>query len=265
MTGDRQLLERARAGDASALDDLLHRYEKPVFRFGLRMCGSEEDAKDVLQETLVAAFKGLPEFRGDAELSTWLFQIARSFCVKARRKPAGAPAQLAPLDAPEARGVASELAGPDAKAHAREIGDVLQAAIRALPDDWREVVVLKDVEGLSAEEMAKVLGEDVAAVKSRLHRARLQLRENLDTLLGADDPANAPCPELASELAGFAAQEIDQAACVRIEAHLRRCPRCRAACDSLQRTVSLCRRIPGDEVPAAVRTAVRHALAAALR
>lgn len=261
MNGDRQLLQRARAGDPAAVDELLHRYEKPVFRFGLRMCGSEEDAKDVLQETLVAAFKNLPEFRGDAELSTWLFQIARSFCIKARRKPE----PQASLEAKEARQAASPVAGPDAKAHAREIGDVLQAAIRALPDDWREVVVLKDVEGLSAEEIAKVLGEDVAAVKSRLHRARLQLRENLNTLLGAEDPSSAPCPELAAELAGYAAQEIDQATCVRIEEHLRRCPRCRAACDTLQRTVSLCRRIPGDEVPAAVRTAVRHALAAALR
>ena len=86
---DVELLRAAQTGDEAALDELLARHEKQVFRFGLRMCGSEEDARDVLQETLVAAFQGLPNFRGDADISTWLYQIARSFCSKARRRRAG--------------------------------------------------------------------------------------------------------------------------------------------------------------------------------
>ncbi|MFL5432949.1 MAG: RNA polymerase sigma factor, partial [Myxococcales bacterium] len=80
------LLSAAKMGDAAALDEILERHEKQVFRFGLRMCGSEEDAREVLQDTLLAAFEGLRDFRGDAQLSTWLFQIARSFCVKRRRR-----------------------------------------------------------------------------------------------------------------------------------------------------------------------------------
>ncbi len=244
------------------MDEVLARHEKQVFRFGLRMCGSEEDARDVLQETLIAAFRGLPEFRGEADLSTWLYQIARSFCIKARRRQVGEPAETVPLDAPEAQSVQGEAPVADAQVHAREIGDVLQAAILSLPISHREVIVLKDVEGLSAEEVARVLHEDVAAVKSRLHRARAGLRQAVVTLLEPEGWAQAtePCPELSDELSSYAAGDIDQATCAQIEAHLAHCARCSGACEMLQRTVSLCRRIPGDSVPPAVRAAVRAAL-----
>jgi RNA polymerase sigma-70 factor, ECF subfamily len=256
---DRELLEAARLGDAGAIEQLLERHEKSIYRFGLRMCGSESDAKDVLQETLFAAFKGLPEFRGDAEISTWLYQLARSFCTKSRRLRVGEPASTASLDQPAARSAASSDPLPDARAHAREIGQALQAALLGLSDRHREVVVLKDVEGLSAEEIAQVLGEDLGAVKSRLHRARLELRSSLGVLLG-DVGARTPCPELAETLSAYVSQDIDQAACTQIEAHLASCPGCRGACEDLQSAVSLCRRIPGDVVPEAVRKAVRRAL-----
>ncbi|MBS2028126.1 MAG: sigma-70 family RNA polymerase sigma factor [Deltaproteobacteria bacterium] len=258
---DDELLEKARHGDGAALDALLARHERQIFRFGLRMCGSEEDAREVLQETLMAAFKNLPGFRGEADLSTWLYQLARSFCIKSRRKRVGEPATHEALEGDAMSALASEAPSPDAQAHARELGDVLQAAIRALPDDYREIVILKDVEGLSADEAAKVLDEDVAAVKSRLHRARMQLRHNLATLLGSAEAAGVePCPELAEQLSRYVAHEIDQAACVALEKHLATCDRCAGACESLQRTVSLCRQIPGDAVPAPVRSAVRQAL-----
>ncbi|MHB8879533.1 MAG: sigma-70 family RNA polymerase sigma factor [Myxococcaceae bacterium] len=259
---DLELLTSARKGDPAAIDELLAKHERQVYRFGLRMCGSEEDARDVLQETLIAAFKALPEFRGEAALSTWLYQIARSYCIKARRRGVGEPAETVPLDGPEVRAVSTDAAGPDARAHAKEIGGVLQAAIQVLPSIHREALVLRDVEGLSAEEAAKVLGIEVGALKSRLHRARSELREHVTSLLGSAHPLEgpSPCPELAQELSAYAGEELDQATCARIEEHLARCPRCTAACDTLKRTVSLCRQIPGDEVPAAVRRAVRQAL-----
>ena len=211
------------------------------------------------RRTLLAAFKALPEFRGDAKLSTWLFQIARSFCVKTRRRHVGEPSAMASLEAPGVREASSEEPSPESKLHAREIGEALSAALLGLPEGYREVVVFKDVEGLSAEEIAKVLGEDVGAVKSRLHRARLELRQSLTALLG-DGEARAPCPELTESLAAYVSHDIDQAACATIEAHLATCPNCSAACAELQRTVSLCQRIPGDAVPAAVQRAVRRAL-----
>lgn len=263
---DGELIEAARSGDSKATEELLARHEKQVYRFGLRMCGSEEDAKEVLQETLLAAFRGLHSFRGDAALSTWLFQVARTHCMRLRRRRAGAPEEFQPLDSPAATHVATAEAAPDMASQARQLGEVLQAAILALPEAQREVLILRDVEGLTAEEAAQVVGIDIAALKSRLHRARLQLREHLSTLLGEGAEGQVQgCPELAQELSAFAAQEVDQATCVRLEDHLSRCPRCAEACESLKRTVSLCRRIPGDEVPAPVRTAVRQALSRAVR
>lgn len=258
---DDQLLQRARTGDRAAIEELLERHEAQIYRFGLRMCGDEESAKEVLQETLLAAFRHLPGFRQDAALSTWLYQIARSFCIKERRHDRPTTS----LD-DHAQGLADEREGPDRQTHARQIGAALASAISALPTQAREVLVLRDVEGLSAEEAAKVVGIEVGALKSRLHRARLDMREHLIALLGEADSVSGapPCPELQGRLSEYTASDIDQATCAAIEAHLQECPRCKTACDSLRRSVSLCRQIPGDSVPKAVRAAVRHALHEAL-
>ena len=119
------------------------------------------------------------------------------------------------------------------------------------------MLVLRDVEGLSAQEAADVVGIEVGALKSRLHRARMALREKLAGIV-ATGPE--PCAELAQELTAYAASEIDQATCVKIEQHLATCPRCTGACNALKRTVSMCKSIPGDAVPAPVRAAVRGAI-----
>ncbi len=256
---DAELLEKVKAGDTAALEKLLARHEQRIYRFGLRMCGHEEDARDVLQETLLSAWKNLPQFRGDAQLSTWLYQVARSYCIKQRRRREGEPAQHESLETQELERAPAETSPEDARAHAREVGGLIQAAIATLPSDYREALVLRDVEGLSAEEAAGVVGIEVGALKSRLHRARLALKQQLGAALD-ETPDAVPCPELSQELAAYAASEIDQAACESIERHLASCARCTAACESLKRTVSLCRAIPGGEVPAPVRTAVRAAL-----
>lgn len=261
---EHQLLEAARNGSTRAIEELLAQHEKQVYRFGLRMCGSEEDAMEVLQETLLAAFHGLRSFRGDASLSTWLYQVARSQCMRLRRHPGAAAGQHGPLDA-EAHEVATEEEGPDVVTQARQMGEVLQAAILGLPEDYREALILRDVEGLSAAEAASVVGIGERALKSRLHRARMQLRGHLATLLGEDASSAEGCPAIAEEFAREAQQEVDQATCIRIDAHLETCPQCASACESLKRSVSLCRRIPGEEVPLPVRTAVRQALSRAMR
>jgi RNA polymerase sigma-70 factor (ECF subfamily) len=253
---DQELLERSRRGDRDAVEQLLERHEAQIYRFGLRMCGDEDAAREVLQETLIAAFRHLPSFRGDAALSTWLYQIARSFCIKERRHER-------PTES-----LSDELADPtrppDERAHAAEIGAALAAGIASLPREQREVLVLRDVEGLSAEEAARIVGIEVGALKSRLHRARLELRNRLAAVVGDRESIGGPppCPELAQELSAYTAADIDQATCARIEAHLARCSRCSSACTSLRRTVSLCSAIPGGEVPPAVRAAVRQALSA---
>lgn len=241
------------------MEKLLARHEPQVYRFGLRMCGNEDDAREVLQETLLATFKNLASFRGDAQLSTWLYQVARSFCVKQRRRREGEPSEHTPLEATEARTVAADVSQSDSRAHATQVGEVIQAALTTLPIEQREAIVLRDVEGLSAEEAADVVGIEVGALKSRLHRGRMELKKHLAAVL---DDANTDlgCEDLRQELSSYAASEIDQAACARIEEHLKTCSRCNAACESLKRTVSMCRSIPNGEVPAPVRTAVRRAL-----
>jgi RNA polymerase sigma-70 factor, ECF subfamily len=260
---DEELLEAARAGDEEALEALLARHEQKVFRFGLRMCGNEEDARDVLQETLLAAFRGVRQFRGDAQLSTWLYQVARSFCTKARRRGAGEPARHEPLEG-AARRVSAAASSPDDRVHAREMARVLQEALLALPESQREVVLLRDVEGLGAEDAARVVRIEVGALKSRLHRARLAMQERIAALLGGEAGHPAACPELARELLTHDEDELDQAACARLEAHVEKCPRCGPACEELKRSVSLCRTLPGGGVPAEIRGRVRTALRAAV-
>ncbi len=258
------LLASAQRGDPKAVDSLLALHQQPLYRFGLRMCGNEADARDVLQETLIAALRGLPQFRGDAELSTWLYQLARSFCLKARRRRAGEPSQFDALEGEEAPDrLVRGRAAPEQRAQARELSEAISSALLALPEKYREAVILKDVEGLSAEEAAKVVGVDLAAFKSRLHRGRGELREHLAVLLQPGRAPESPCPELAEELEAYVGAELDQAMCVQLEAHLEGCPRCAATCEGLKKSVSLCRRIPGDEVPRPVQQAVRAALLSA--
>ena len=259
---DDDLLSALRSGDDHALALLLERHAPAVYRFGVKMCREPEDAKDVVQDTLLAAARGLHEFRGGASLSTWLFTIARSFCIKKRRRRVGAPSELVSLEADDARAVATEAVPPDEAASDREIGAALDAAIGALEPMYREVLVLRDVEGLTAQEVARVLGVSVDAVKSRLHRARLAVRDRLAPLLIASEPVALPgCPDLVPILSRYLEGEIGPDQCVAMERHVARCPRCQARCDSLRSTLALCRRsAQRGSVPPEVQEAVRKAL-----
>ncbi|HEX6901395.1 MAG TPA: sigma-70 family RNA polymerase sigma factor [Thermoanaerobaculia bacterium] len=256
---DDPILTAARAGDPDALDALLRRYQPSVYRFGLRMCRDEEDAKDVLQETLFAAARALHGFRGSSSLSTWLYSIARGFCIKKRRRSKFAPKQEVPLD-----GGSPALAVPDPhrpldeELASREVERAVESAIRSLKPEWREVLLLRDVEGLTAQEVAEVLGLRVEAVKSRLHRARAAVRETLHPLLEKAAPAPSPaCPDIATHLSRYLEGEISRETCADLEAHVSACPRCQGACDALRRVLGVCRALPEPEVPAEVQRQVR--------
>jgi RNA polymerase sigma-70 factor (ECF subfamily) len=168
---DRDLLAAARQGDAAALEALLVRYQPHLYRFGLRMCGNEDDAGEVAQESLISMARSLRDFRGDAAVSSWLYTIARSFCIKKRRRGKFAPAREESLDAPgidAAHRLADPAPGPEQTTSNRELQQALTRAIDALEPAQREVLVLRDLEGLSAPEVAKILEISVDAVKSRL-------------------------------------------------------------------------------------------------
>jgi len=267
-----ELLERARAGDAGALDALIEAHQGQVFRFGMRMCRNEADAEDVLQETLLALARGIHDLRGVASISTWLYAVARSFCLKKRRRRKGAPKETEPL-ADEGGGERSEPmqpdGGPEGLAADQEIQRALDRALHRLEPSQREVLVLRDVEGLTAAEVAEILGVGVTAVKSRLHRARVALRDELAPLLDLPraplTTASAPhgCPDVLRLFSRHLEDEIDADLCARLQTHLDDCPRCRGACDSLKRSLQVCHSaavLPHAPVPPAIQARVRVAL-----
>ena len=265
---DQQLLDAARAGDRRALEALLARHQPRVYRFGLKMCRDPEDAKDVLQETLLAVARGVKDFRGASSVSTWLYTIARSFCIKKRRRSKFAPEAVESLDAREPGEEARQLADPsrpaDESLAGRQVEAALEKAIGGLDEMYREVLVLRDVEGLSAPEVAEVMGLTVEAVKSRLHRARVAVREAVAPVLGAPG-AEAPragesCPDIVQLFSQHLEGEISSTLCADMERHLSSCPSCAARCESLQRTLALCKATPLPAVPAPVQNEVRVAL-----
>jgi RNA polymerase sigma-70 factor (ECF subfamily) len=264
---DQELLTAARGGDRAAMERLLGRYQAAVYRFGRKMCGAEEDAKDVLQETLVAAARNLPEFRGGSSLSTWLYTIARSFCIKSRRTSKFAPHRVESLEAhaEAAEEVPDGGRGPEEDAAGRQLRAVLDDAIASLEPMYREVLVLRDVEGLPASEVAEILGLGVEAVKSRLHRARVAVRERVAPHLSIDAagparPATAACRDVVERFSRRLEDEIDRDACAELEAHLQGCPTCRGQCESLRTTLTLCQRAGAAPVPEDVAVSVRAAL-----
>lgn len=262
------LLERARGGDRQALEELLARHQTQVYRFGLKMCRNPEDAQDVLQDTLLAMARGVRDFRGASSISTWLYTIARSYCIKKRRRSAFAPAQTHSLDtdaAKEAAGKVDPAKGPEEALADRQVAQALEQAIGALEPKYREVLVLRDEEGLTAPEVAEVLGVSVQAVKSRLHRARLAVRESVAPLLGV--PAElaarttAPCPDVLKLFSRYLENEIGPAVCAEMERHLEGCARCQQDCDTLKRTLALCRTAGSAvTVPPSVRASVKVAI-----
>lgn len=186
---DEEAVARLRAGDRRALNALVESYQDRVYHFAARMCRDPEDARDVVQETFLAALRGVRRFRGEARLSTWLFRIAANACRKLRRRARGEPERVLSLEElppmpDELREPAPDDETPERHAAGSELRRALQAAIGALPAAYREVLLLRDVEGLSTEATAAALGLGVPAVKTRLHRARLFVRRSLAEHLG---------------------------------------------------------------------------------
>jgi RNA polymerase sigma-70 factor, ECF subfamily len=262
---DQDMLTAARAGDRRALEKLLEHHQASVYRFGLKMCREAEDAKDVLQETLFAAARTLPDFRGASSVSTWLYTIARSFCIKKRRTSKFAPERLESLDdrAAGAIAVPDTRRGPEEEVAGRQLQDVLDEAITGLDPMHREVLILRDVEGLSAAEVAEVLGLSVEAVKSRLHRARVAVREKVAPVLspGAQDVAPGPsCVDVVTMLSRKLEGEIDGNDCAALEGHVAGCASCRGRCDALRSTLALCKTAGAATVPPEVARSVRDGL-----
>jgi RNA polymerase sigma-70 factor (ECF subfamily) len=179
---DEQLLGRAGAGDADAFEVLVARHGNALYRFAARLCRTDRDAEDAVQDGLLAAWRGAATYRGEAAARTWLFQVVVHACRRRARRRSGEPERHE--DVEHAAGLADARTAPEDRTAAREVGAAIDRALAGMADDAREVLLLRDVEGLPGEEVAAALGIGLAAMKSRLHRARLELKERVEAFLG---------------------------------------------------------------------------------
>lgn len=186
---DQSLVRAAAQGRAEAFDALVLRHQDRLYGILHRLVGDAEKAMDLAQETFLKAWRGLGGFHGESTFFTWLYRIARNVVTSAARHDAARPKVRVSLDDPErdeavsGSGAAPGGCGPEQRAISAEQRVLVLDAIGRLPPDFREIVILRDMEDRSYEEIAELLEVPVGTVRSRLHRARLELKERLRRVL----------------------------------------------------------------------------------
>jgi RNA polymerase sigma-70 factor (ECF subfamily) len=183
---EQRLVARAQAGDVRAFEALVRRYERWVFTLTLRMLGDRAEAEDLAQEVFLKAYRGLAGFRGDSRFSTWLYAIASRHCLTALagRARAGGPSGRVgsrggddPRDPVER--IADQAPRADVLLERQDMAHLVQAELRKLSEDHRLILVLRDIQGLAYTDIAQMLGLELGTVRSRLHRARMDLKARL--------------------------------------------------------------------------------------
>jgi RNA polymerase sigma-70 factor (ECF subfamily) len=181
------LVTEAKAGNYAAFEELVNRYERKIYRLGLNITGNREDAEDVLQEAFLKAFEHLPEFREDSRFYTWIVRIAvNESLMKLRKRRTSREVPIDDSSDENGEVLVREFAdwkpNPEQEYARAELEGILERGVQALTAGLRTVFYLRDVEGLSTEETADLLNLSVGAVKARLFRARLRLREELSRI-----------------------------------------------------------------------------------
>ena len=205
---DVALVARVRAGDLAAYDTLVRKYERQILRIAQHITQNREDAEDVMQDAFLKAYEKLDQFQGNSKFYTWLVRIAvNESLMRLRKRRTGRMVSMDEDVKTEEGTVPRDFAdwapNPEQNYTQAELAEILKKTIQGLPQGFRVVFVLRDVDGLSTEETAETLGLSVPAVKSRLLRARLQLRERLTRYFGrkasAASPAGASTPGIGVE------------------------------------------------------------------
>ncbi len=268
------LLQR---GDDAALEQALALLQNTVFSFSMRVCGQRQDAEDTMQEVLLKSVPHLAKFDSPKALVVWLYKVAKNRCLMSRRRSKFAPSRELSLEElmPDRRELEKLSAeggiNPERFAIRSEEAGMLREAIQKLPAQYRIVLVLRDMEGLTDEDVAEITGLRAGTVRVRLHRARLFVRKELmkawnppagrnvaaTSPRGASrmEPKPARCKAMFAELSNYLDEQLDDSLCDELEKHLDRCEPCKVFLASLEATIEQCRTSPAGNAPQ--KTAVR--------
>src|SRR3974390_348027 len=240
-------IELLQGGDDAGIEQALALLQNTVFSFSMRVCGHREDAEDTMQEVLLKSVPQLPKFDSPKALLVWLYKVAKNRCLMSRRKSKFAPAHELSLD--ELMPDRNELGqlpadgkiNPEAFAIRSEQASRLREAIQKLPPPYRIVLVLRDMEGLTDDEVAEITGVRSGTVRVRLHRARLFVRKELMRTWMPREKKKAPmhadaaemlrparCKAMFAELSDYIDEQLDDSLCDELERHMTGCEPCQA-------------------------------------
>ncbi|HEY4979381.1 MAG TPA: sigma-70 family RNA polymerase sigma factor [Candidatus Acidoferrum sp.] len=268
--------------DARAMEQALELLQGTVFSFSMKVCGQREDAEDNMQEVLVKALPYLPKFESPRALLVWLYKVAKNRCLMSRRKSKFAPKQALSLD--ELMPDRQELAhlaregpvNPESLAIRSQQARRLREVIQELPSPYRIILVLRDMEGLTDEEVGDITGLKPGNVRVRLHRARLFVRQKLarsnKNAAGRKAPLPlhpasaksekrpASCKALFAQLSNYLDEELDDSLCEKLEKHFAGCEPCKAFLASLEATIERLRNTPSESMTKASAAKIRRDL-----
>ena len=276
-----QAVQLLRRGDSEALEQALALLQNTVFSFSMRVCGQRQDAEDTMQEVLLKSVPHLPKFENPKALVVWLYKVAKNRCLMNRRRSKFAPKEDLSLeelmpDRRELERLSGEIINPEAFAIRSEEAGMLRAVIQKLPARYRIVLVLRDMEGLTDEDVAEITGLRPGTVRVRLHRARLFVRKELmkswkprtGHSIGSEVPHDpspeipkpARCKAMFAELSNYVDEQLDDSLCEELEKHLDGCGPCKVFLASLEATIEQCRRAPAACPPAKAALRLRKEL-----
>lgn len=268
--------------DARAMEQALELLQGTVFSFSMKVCGQREDAEDTMQEVLVKALPYLPKFESPRALLVWLYKVAKNRCLMSRRKSKFAPKQALSLD--ELMPNRQELAhlaregpvNPESLAIRSQQARRLREAIQELPSPYRIILVLRDMEGLTDEEVGDITGLKPGNVRVRLHRARLFVRQKLarrnknaagrkatlplHPASAKSEKRPASCKALFAQLSNYLDEELDDSLCEKLEKHFAGCEPCKAFLASLETTIERLRNTPSESMTKASAAKIRRDL-----
>ena len=272
--------------DPQALEHALELLQGTVYSFSMKVCGQREDAEDTMQEVLVKALPHLPKFESPRALLVWLYKVAKNRCLMSRRKSKFAPKrdlsleELMPDRLELARLAQEGPVNPESLAIRSQQARRLRDAIHQLPPQYRIILVLRDMEGLTDDEVGDITGLRPGTVRVRLHRARLFVRRTLardghkqrtsrhvvsaeiENTAVNSQRRPASCKALFAQLSDYLDEQLDDSLCQKLEEHFEGCAPCEAFLASLESTIEQLRRVPPDRLkPAAAATIRRELLA----